>query len=41
MKLTKEDKELIQKAENLGKNKYVSKKHSVSAIVLTSKGNIF
>ena len=41
MKLTKEDKELIQKAENLWKEKYVSKKHSVSAIVLTSKGNIF
>jgi cytidine deaminase len=41
MKLTKEDKELIQKAEKLWKEKYVSKKHSVSAIVLTSKGNIF
>jgi len=41
MKLTKEDKELIQKAENLWKEKYVPKKHSISAIVLTSKGNIF
>jgi cytidine deaminase len=41
MKLTKEDKGLIQKAEKLWKKKYVSKKPSVSAIVLTSKGNIF
>jgi len=41
MKLTKEDKELIKKAEELWKKKYVSKKHSVSAILLSKSGKIF
>ena len=41
MKLTKEDKDLIQSAEKLWRQKYVSKKHSVSAVLVTKKGNIF
>jgi len=41
MKLTREDKELIQKAEKLWKEKYVSKKHSVSAVLISKNGNIF
>ena len=41
MNLTKDDKLLIQRAENLWKEKYASKKHSVSAVLVTKKGNIF
>ncbi len=41
MKLTKKDKELIKKAKKLWKEYYVSKRHSVSAIVETKAGNIF
>ena len=41
MKLTKEDKKLIGEAKKLWKEKYVSKKRSVSAVLITSKGNVF
>jgi cytidine deaminase len=40
MKLTKEDKKLIKKAEDVWK-KYDSKRHSVSAIVVTKSGKIY
>ena len=41
MQLTKEDKELIKEAEKLWKEKYVSKKHSVSAVLVTKSGKVF
>lgn len=37
MKLTKRDKELVKKAFNLWKTKYVSKRHSIASIALTKK----
>jgi cytidine deaminase len=40
MKLTKEDKELIKKAEEVWK-KYDSKNHSVSSIVISKSGKFF
>jgi len=31
----------LEKLKKLWKEKYVSKKHSVSAVLITSKGNVF
>ncbi len=41
MKLTKEDKELIKRAEKLWKENYVSKKHSIASVLISKKGRIF
>ena len=41
MKLTKEDKTLIKRAEKLWKNKYVSKKHSIASVLVSKKGKVF
>jgi len=41
VKLTKEDKEIIKKAEELWKRDYSSKKHSVSSILVSKDGEIF
>jgi cytidine deaminase len=41
VKLTKEDKALITKVEKLWKKNYVSKKHSVAALVVSESGKIF
>ena len=40
-RLTKKDKEIITKCEKLWKKKYVSKTHSVSAIVLSKDNKIY
>ncbi|MEK6889178.1 MAG: cytidine deaminase [Nanoarchaeota archaeon] len=40
MKLTKEDREIIKKAEKLWKTKYISKRHSVSSILVSKKGKV-
>jgi cytidine deaminase len=40
MKLTKEDKELIKKAEEIWEQ-YDSEKHSVSSVVITKSGKVF
>lgn len=41
MKLTKKDKELIKKYDDLWKKKYVSKRHSVAGILLSKSGKIY
>ena len=41
MKLTKEDNEIIDKAQKLWKEKYVSKRHSVSSILVSKSGKEF
>ena len=41
MKLTKEDKELIEKTKILWKEKYLSKRHSVASLLVSKSGKIF
>src|SRR3989344_702649 len=41
MKLTKEDKEIVKRAKQLGKEKYVAKKFTVASVLVSKSGNIF